>query len=415
MIDRIAVLGGSSVYIPEFIASILSHTLCVKEVVLIGRSESKLVTVSRFCQRIFDRCGFPAAVTPTTDLVQGLQGAEFVLNNVRVGGMAARLRDEKLPPRYGMVGDESLGAGGVANALRTLPVLFELAKAVEQACPNAVFINLTNPMGVCVEALTKYSSLNVIGICDLPRTYVKKVASLLRVNESEIFVDYVGLNHLGWIQDVRMHGRSCMGRVLERIEQSQEDGFDQDLIRLFRMIPIRTAGIFFHQDSILRQQQATARFRAEVLHEAEQQILRLYEDPHLSEIPELTRARNAVWYVETIVPLLKALTGQRGHRLILCVRNGNAIRDLPEDGSVEIPVRVSKKGLDPQPVGSCPRFLHGLFAAVKESDRLIIEAVRHRSYECALQSLAIHPLVPSIEAAREFLEQVIKDEDLELH
>ncbi|NUM53073.1 MAG: hypothetical protein HUU46_05465 [Candidatus Hydrogenedentes bacterium] len=415
MIDRITVLGGSSVYTPEFVLSLVSHNVNVREIVLYGRPGNKLPVVAKFCQRLIDRSGFPTKVVPATDLKLAVSGARYIVNHIRVGGMPARVRDEKLPPRQGMIGDESLGAGGFANAMRTLPVVLQIAATIEETNPDAVFINLTNPMGVLVEALVKHSKLNVLGVCDLPGTTVKSVASVLRLDPQQLQVDYIGLNHFGWIQDVKIEGRSHMTRLLERLEHDANDGFDYGLIELFRMIPVRTVSLFFHQDEILKRQQACARFRAEVLHEAEQQILRLYQQNGLCEIPELTRARNAVWYEETIVPLIQTLEDKKEHETILCVRNDGAIRDLPDDCSVEIPVELSKKGQKPRKVGSCPRFLRGLFIALKESDRLTIEAVRHKSYECALQALTINPLVPSLDAAKKFLDRLIHDEHFELH
>ena len=415
MIERIAILGGSSVYIPELVLSIISHNLNVKEVVLIGREGPKLKLVAGFCQRLLNKSGFPAVIIATTDPSEGVAGAKYTLNHIRVGGMPARVRDEKLPPKQGMIGDESLGAGGFANAMRTLPVVLDLAARIEEVNPDTTFINLTNPMGVCVEALIKHSKLNVIGVCDLPGAYVKKMADLLRVDVSELTADYIGLNHMGWIQDIKVEGRSCMARILEHLEAEKDDGFDNALIDLFRMIPTRTTSLYFHQDEILKRQQACARFRAEVLHHAEQQILKLYQDESLCEVPELTRARNAVWYEETIVPLIVALEGKKETNTILCVRNNGAIRDLADDCSVEIPVQVSRKGIKPRKVGNCPRFLKGLFQSVKESDRLTVESVRHKSYEFALQALTINPLVPSLDAAKKYLDRIIREERLELH
>ncbi|GMU93493.1 MAG: 6-phospho-beta-glucosidase [Candidatus Hydrogenedentota bacterium] len=415
MIERIAIIGGSSVYTPELIVSLISHNVNVREIVLVGRPGPKLASVSKFCQRLIHKSGFPSVVIPSTDIREAVVGARYVLNHIRVGGMAARVRDEKLPPKQGMIGDESLGAGGFANAMRTLPVVLDIAARIEEVNPETVFINLTNPMGICVEALVKYSKLCVLGVCDLPGTYVKKIAELLRYDPATLDVDYIGLNHLGWIQDVKVDGRSHMSRVLERLEAQHEDGFDHELIGLFRMIPTRTVSLYYHQDEILKRQQSCSRFRAEVLHEAEQQILKLYQDDTLNEVPELTRARNAVWYEETIVPLILALESKKEQNMILCTKNEGAIRDLPEDCSVEIPVEVSKKGIRPRKVGSCPRFLRGLFLMVKESDRLTVEAVRHKSYEYALQALTINPLVSSLDAARRFLDRLIREEHLELH
>lgn len=415
MINRITILGGSSVYIPELILSIISHNVNVKEIALVGRGQAKLHLVARFCQRLLDKSGYPTKIIETTDVKEGAAGAKYVLNHIRVGGMQARIRDEKLPPRQGMIGDESLGAGGFANAMRTLPVLFRIAEQIEQVNPEAIFLNLTNPMGICVEALIRYSRLNVLGVCDLPGMYTKRVAELLHHQPHEIGIDYIGLNHMGWIQDVKIGGRSCMSRLLDRLEHERDDGFDYDLIDLFRMIPTRTVSLYFHQDEILKRQKACARYRAEILHEAERQILRLYQDETLTEIPELTRARNAVWYEETIVPLIAALENKKETDTILCVRNNGCIRDLPEDCSVEVPVVVSRRGVEPRKTGSCPRFLKGLFLAIKESDRLTIEAARHKSYEYALQALTINPLVPSLDAAKKFLDRLKQDEQLELH
>lgn len=415
MIERIAILGGSSVYTPELILSVIARNLNVKEIVLFGQEGRKLQLVASFCQRLLNKSGFPATVIASTDVRQAVTGAKYILNHIRVGGMEARMRDEMLPTKYGMLGDENLGAGGFSNAMRTLPVVFDLVRQIEEVNPDATFINLTNPMGIVVEGLIKCSNLKVIGVSDLPGTYMRKVAQVLQESVTNLKFDYVGLNHLGWIQDVRLDRRSCMSRILEILESRSEDGFDYDLIELFRMIPTRQSGMYFHRAEIIKKQKACSRFRSEILHEAEQRILKLYEDEHLQEIPDLTRQRNAVWYEETILPLIEALEDKSERDIILCVRNGGCIRDLPEDSSVEIPTLVSEKGVEPQMVGSLPRFLKGMFVASKESDRLTVEAVRHKSREYALQALTINPFVPSLETAKKYLERITKDENIELH
>lgn len=415
MIGRITILGGSSVYIPEFVLSLLSSNLNVREIVLLGRPGPKLDTVGQFCQRLVNRSGFPITITATSDTAEAVRGADYVLNHVRVGGMIARMRDEMLPPKFNIVGSDTLGAGGIANALRTLPVVLEHARIIEQVNPNAVYINLANPIGIIVEGLVKHTRLNVAGLCDLPGTYVRKVARLLGRSPQDLEVDYVGLNHLGWIQDVKIGGRSKMSHLLEILEDRPDEGFDYDLIELFRMIPTRNTGMYFHRDALLRKQQSCTKFRAEILHEAENQILKLYSDTHLHEIPELTRQRNAVWYEETVLPLIRALEGQEKQQMMLCVRNLQSIRDLNKDSSVEIPCMVADKTFSPRKVGSLPHFLKGLFHAAKESDRLAVEAVVHRSYDFALQSLAVNPFVPSIDMARGYLKQLMREEKLDLN
>ena len=415
MIDRIAILGGSSVYLPEFILSIITHNLNVKEIALIGRSGHKLQVVSHFCQRVLDKSGFPCRIISTTNPEEGFSGAKYILNHIRVGGLPGRLRDEKLPPRMGMLGDETLGAGGIANALRTLPVVIDYARRIEATNPDATLINLTNPLGAIVEALVTTSKLNVIGVCDLPHTTINRLAELLSVPAAELTVDYIGLNHMGWIQDIKHEGRSIMGHVLDRLEGTTDDGWDRQLIELFRMIPTKTNGLFFHTDELLKRQLSCTRFRAEELQEVEGQILKLYENPTLNEVPPLTRQRNAVWYEESILPVILALESKSEKEMVLCVRNDGCIRDLPEGCSVEVPVRVGKGQAKPRVMGNSPRFLKGLFTATKECDRLTVEAVRHKSYEYALQALTVNPLVPSVDAAKKYLDRIIKDEQLALH
>ncbi len=415
MIDRITVLGGSSVYTPEFVLSVISRNLNVKEIVLFGLPGKKLNLVTSFCERLLKQSGFPAKVTGCSDIAEAVAGAKYVLNHIRVGGMQARMRDEMLPPEFDMIGDETLGAGGFTNAMRTLPVVLRQAEAIEAVNPDATFINLSNPMGVIVEALVKYSNLNVLGVCDLPGMYARKVARILQQDLDELKIDFVGLTHLGWIQDVKIGNRSYMSRLLELIEQHHEDGFDYELIELFRMIPTRKTGIFFRRAEVLKKQKSGARFRSETLHEAEKQILKLYEDKHLHELPGLTRQRNAVWYEETIVPIIEALENTREKNIILCVKNQHSIRDLPEDCSVEVPAIVSSKGVRTRKIGGLPRFIKGMFLASKESDRLTIESVRHKSYEYALQALTINPFAPSLDTAKKYLDKIIKTENFELH
>lgn len=415
MIERITILGGSSVYAPEFLMSLIARNINVKEICLVGRPGRKLELVAKFCQRLVRRSGFPVTVIPSTDVGEAVVGAKYIINHIRVGGMQARMRDEMGPPKLGMFGDESLGAGGITNALRTLPVVLEQALRIEEVNPHATYINLSNPMGVVVEALLRYTKLNVIGACDMPGQCVRKVAEILQQDPDKLKVEYVGLNQMGWIQDIKFDGRSRMGHLLELLEERREEDLDYDLIELFRMVPTRNAALYYRRAEVLKRQQAGAQFRSEILHEAEKQILKLYEDPHLNEVPDLTRQRNALWYQETILPVIDALEGRKESTLILSVKNGSCIRDLPEDCCIEAAAHASPAGIVPKKTGSLPKFLRGLFLSMKESERLVIEAVKHRSYEHALQSLAVNPFVASIDNAKKFLDRAVREEKLELH
>jgi len=415
VIDRIAVLGGSSVYTPELISSVIAHNLGVKEIVLMGRTARKLELVASFCQRLFEKNGFPTKVLATTDVKEAAKGAKYVVNQIRVGGMMARARDEGIPPQFGMVGDESVGAGGFANAARTLPVVLDYARKVEKVAKDAVFIDLTNPMSVIVEALSKYCSLTVLGICDTPMVYSQRISKVLNTNVQNVRIDYFGLNHLGWIQDVTINGRSCMNRLLDRLVRKRPEGFDVELARLFRMIPTKAVSSYFRSDEIVKKQSEMVKFRGEELYEAEQQILNLYGNDDLYEVPELTRHRNALWYELSIVPLIETMENAEPRDFVLCIKNNGALRSLPEDAAVEVPAEVSKKGIEVKRVGESPWFLRGLLYAVKASERLAVDAIVHNSYETALRALVVNPLVPSIDAARQFLDKIVEEERLPLH
>ncbi len=415
MIDRIAVLGGSSVYIPEFIVSILTHSILVKELVLMGKPGEKLDVVGKFCQRLINKNGYDTKIILETDAVAAVAGANYIINHIRVGGMKARIRDEKTPPQFDMLGGESLGPGAVINLLRTLPVVFDFAKIIQDVNPRATVINLTNPVGALVEALYRYTALNVVGISDLPNIYTRKIAALLGREPDEIQVNYVGIYDLGWIQDVKVDGVSRMNQLLGHIENSDDDDFDHDLIRLFRMIPTRALGMYFHRYDTLKEQQTCSRLRSEILYDAEKRLLKMYQKSSLNAVPELARQRNARWYDYTLVPLLQQFEAPDNATNILCVKNDGAITDLPDESCVEVPVTISAKGLKHRKIGMLPHFLKGLFCSLKESDRLAIEAVRHNSYDNALQALAVNPFVPSLNKAKEYLDRALRQEGFALH
>jgi 6-phospho-beta-glucosidase len=206
-----------------------------------------------------------------------------------------------------------------------------------------------------------------------------------------------------------------MERLLERIIRKRPDGFDIGLVELFRMIPTHFVSFFFRKDEVLRKQKEMVKYRGEELYEAEQLILKQYEDENLCDVPELTKDRHAVWYEQSIIPLIEALESDEEHELILCVKNNGALKGLPDNAAVEVPAVVSKKGIEVRKVGESPCFLKGLLYTVKASESLTVEAVMQNSYDLALQALVTHPLVPSLESARHFLDELIEQENLTLH
>jgi len=415
MIDRIALHGGSGVNTPAFIASIISNNLPVGEVTLIGRSECKLKLVAAFCQRLLDKNGFPTRIIPTCSLEEGVRDASYVINQIRVGGLASRVRAERIPPCFGMIGDEGVGAGAIMNAIRSVPEVLRIAQEVEQINANCFFIDLTNPVGILVEAVHRHTNLKVVGACNAPMSCIQKIGEILHLESSMLTVDYFGLNHFGWIQDIRSNGRSHLDRLVDRIQKKQLDGFDPELVRVFRMIPVPFVSFFFRTNALLKRQQARVKYRGEELLEVEQDLLNIYGANTINELPQRLKDRNPVWYKTTILPLIEALEKDEPTEIIACVPNQGCFRDLDDNASIEITTRVSKKGIAPaRQIGESPPLLKGLFTSLKTSDRLAIEAATKRSYELALQALAIHPLVPSIAMAEQYLEHTNEEENLGL-
>jgi len=414
MIGKIGILGGGSVYTPELVSSIIAHNVGIEEIALMGRSEHKLDVVAKFCQRMFDKNGFPTKVRGTTSVEETVTGAKYVLNQIRVGGMSARARDEARAADVALVADESLGAGGISNALRTVPVALEYARIIEEKSPRTILINLTNPMSMVVEAIAKQTKLNVVGVCDAPAQSVRRITQMLRADGVELHVDYIGVNHFGWIQDVKVNGRSQMSRLVDRVLRKKPDGFDLELIELFRMIPMRLASYFFHPTAVLKRQKEATKFRGDQLRENEQVILKEYENESLCDVPELTRGRNAMWYELCIVPLIEAFESKAPRELVLCLTNNSALKDLPDSASVEVPAKVSKKGISVRKIGQSPCFLRGLLCSLKTSEEIALRAIEENCYEFALQALTINPLVRSVSKARRFLDRVIQEEKLSL-
>ncbi|MFC1735428.1 hypothetical protein ACFL1X_04880, partial [Candidatus Hydrogenedentota bacterium] len=224
-----------------------------------------------------------------------------------------------------------------------------------------------------------------------------------------------GLNHIGWFQDVRYCGKSVMDRVLETMARRKPNGFDVQLIELFRMVPTGSVSFFFRGDAVVRQQKEKNKYRGEELHELEQAILELYKNESLTDIPDLVRERRVSWYENSIVPLLAALTSQRTRELIVCTRNNGCLRGMPNDSIVETTATVSSDGIGIcKRVGESPAFLKGIFYSVKASERLTLEAIENQSYNKALRALAIHPLVPSLGLAHAYLDRIIEEENFVL-
>ncbi len=407
----LAVPGGSSVATPELFQALLhwpGNARPELRVVLLGRSERKLELVCRVCQMLVREAGPPIEVEATTDWRAGLAGADYVLNQMRIGGLAARAHDEIFPQTLGIAGEETIGPGGFANALRTLPRVLEMLHLVEEVAPQAVVLNLTNPAGMVQQAAARYTKTCLISLCDSPTTLAKDVMRLLRGRHDTIEHNYLGVNHLGWITDMYGAEKQVIDRVLDQIERLPHLGVDSAFIRATRAIPIPYVRYYLHPERMLAQQQGKPP-RALQLQAMEQELLAAFEQALAENNPSIvTGKRGAIWYSAIVVPVLDAMIYERRSVRVVNAINGFRVHWLPPEAVIEVPSYVDRRKPDPLPIlaDQLPDVLRALLYAQTTYELLAVPAIVKQKRDLALQALVAHPLIRSIEQAEAVLQAV---------
>jgi 6-phospho-beta-glucosidase len=410
---RICVIGGGSVYTPELVAGFIKHKeeLPIRALTLMDINEERLQIVGGLAQRMFKAADMEIKVELTTNREEALADADYIIIQIRVGGIAARTLDEKIPLGFGIVGQETVGPGGFANALRTIPVILEMAEDAERLAPNSVLINFTNPSGMVTEALLRYTKAKAIGLCNVPITMKYMIASWLNVDPGKIFLDYVGLNHLSWVRGVHVDREDFSQKAwlaaIERAEKG-EFPFSPELIKILGLIPSYYLRYYYHHDEVLAEIQKTGKTRAEVVAEIDAELLRLYSDPGLTKPPPPLGRRGGAHYSTAAVALISAMHNNKGEVQILNVQNLQAIPELPEGAVVEVPCVVTRSSVTPLPQKPLPPEIRGLVQAVKAYEELTIKAAAEGDEKSALQALLAHPFVTSFAQAKALWEAIKK-------
>ncbi|GAA4919650.1 6-phospho-beta-glucosidase [Streptomyces coeruleoprunus] len=395
---KLAVVGGGSTYTPELIDGFarLRDTLPIGELVLVDPAADRLELVGGLARRIFARQGHPGTVTTTTDLEAGVDGADAVLLQLRVGGQAARQQDETWPLECGCVGQETTGAGGLAKALRTVPVVLDIAERVRRASPDAWIIDFTNPVGIVTRALLQ-AGHKAVGLCNVAIGLQRKFARLLDVAPRDVHLEHVGLNHLTWELGVRLGGPDGAD-VLPKLLAEHGDAIADDL-RLPRalldrlgVVPSYYLRYFYAHDEVVDELRTKPSRAAEVA-EMERRLLEMYGDPALDEKPELLAKRGGAFYSEAAVDLAAALLGGSGGVQVVNTRNDGTLPFLPDDAVVEVPARVDGSGARPLPVRPLDPLYAGLVAAVTAYEDLALEAALRGGRDRVFRALLAHPLV----------------------
>ncbi|HEY2238278.1 MAG TPA: 6-phospho-beta-glucosidase, partial [Streptosporangiaceae bacterium] len=377
---KVAVIGGGSTYTPELVDGIgrLAGSgpggFDVTELALVDPDTERLAVVGPVSARIMAALGHPARVTWTDHLDQGLDGAGAVLLQLRVGGQAARHRDESWPLDYGAVGQETTGAGGLAKALRTVPVVLEIAeRARQRAEPSAWIVDFTNPVGIVTRALLD-AGHRAIGLCNVAIGFQRQFASLLGVDPEQVALDHVGLNHLTWERAVLVDGQDALPGLLagHLDEIAEHTGLPAEVTRELGIVPSYYLRYFWAHDAVVAEER-TRPTRAQDVAALERELLGLYADPALDTKPALLGERGGAFYSEAAVALLASLAGDRGDSQVVNVRNQGTLPFLPDEAVIEVPAVIGAKGARPEPVTPVDPLLRGLIAHVSAYEELAVD------------------------------------------
>ena len=405
---KLVIFGGGSSYTPELISGIIENRgdLPFREVCLTDIDERRLEILAGLSQRMLAHAGLPTTVTATTDRRKALESATFVNGLIRVGGMDARIVDERIPVKHGIGGQETTGPGGMMKALRTIPVMLALAADMAEVCPEAWLINYTNPSGIISEALGRYGRARYVGLCSGPNSWIAQILGLMDADPSHAHVDWVGLNHLGFATRVLVDGKDVTAEAVDAVADHWK--IDGEWIRALGFIPASYLGHYYHHTRMVQQARVPGhQTRGEQVKVIEAELLRQYADPALSERPALLSKRGGRGYSEAAIGAMRAIRHNTGERQILQVLNQGAVDGIPDDASVEIACTVDSAGPRPIRFGEIPLPIRGLIQAVKTYESLTVQAAVEGSKRIAMQALMAHPMVPSWEVAKPLMDELL--------
>jgi 6-phospho-beta-glucosidase len=400
---KVAVVGGGSTYTPELVSGL--SRLDVSEFVLQDIDPERREVVGGLARRMLDKQGYRGGLTITDDLDRAVAGADFVLIQIRVGGQEARLADETFPLACGCIGQETTGAGGLAKALRTVPVVLDIAERV-QASSDAWIVDFTNPVGIVTRALLDHGH-RAIGLCNVAIGFQRHWSRWLGVDPARLVVDQVGLNHLTWVRRALLDGRDVLPDLLAAHgdEMAAVLGLPRRLLDELGAVPSYYLRYFYAHDEVLREQLDGVP-RAQAVAEIERGLLELYRDPSLDEKPALLMQRGGAFYSEAALGLVASLVAGDGAVHEVDVRNEGTIAGLAADDVVEVPARVTRSGAQPLPQEPLPPELLGLVQHTAAYERLAVAAALTRDPLDVKKTLLAHPLIGQYALAEELLERM---------
>lgn len=426
---KIVTIGGGSSYTPELVEGFIKRydTLPVRELWLVDIEEGrqKLETVGALAQRMVAKAGVPMKVILSYDRREALKDADFVTTQMRIGRLPARVEDERIPLSHGMIGQETNGAGGMFKAFRTIPVILDIVKDMEELCPDAWMINFTNPAGMVTEAVLRYTNFKkAIGLCNVPVNMVAGIANIFQVDESRVTLELQGVNHFIFATDVFIDGVSVMDEAVEKYANvSEEDTiamknfislpYSPSFIRGLHAIPCPYHNYYFFTQEQLDEeleQFKEGKVRGQVVSKVEEELFELYSHKDLDVKPKQLEQRGGAKYSDAACNLIQSIYNDSGDIQYVDVRNNGAIANLPADSAVEVACRITADGPKPLATGELKVQINGYVQMIKSFERMVVDAAITGDRNLAVTALNLNPLCPSDELAN-----IVIDELLEAH
>ncbi|MCY7618101.1 MULTISPECIES: 6-phospho-beta-glucosidase [Bacillus] len=422
---KIVTIGGGSSYTPELVEGFIKryHELPVKELWLVDieAGQEKLNIVGALAKRMVEKAGLPIEVHLTLDRREALKDADFVTTQFRVGLLEARAKDERIPLKYGVIGQETNGPGGLFKGLRTIPVILDIVKDMEELCPDAWLVNFTNPAGMVTEAVLRYTNLKkVVGLCNVPIGIKMGIAKALDVDVERIEVQFAGLNHMVYGLDVYLDGVSIMDQVLDELgnpnsqwsmKNIEAKNWEPSFVKGLGVIPCPYHRYYYKTKDMLEEEQKAAQekgTRAEVVQQVEQELFELYKNPDLSIKPPQLEKRGGAYYSDAACNLISSIYNDKHDIQPVNTVNRGAIASIPAESAVEVNCIITKDGPKPIATGDLPVAVRGLVQQIKSFERVAAEAAVTGDYETALVAMTINPLVPSDEIAKQILDEMLE-------
>ncbi|WP_178897445.1 6-phospho-beta-glucosidase [Bacillus altitudinis] len=422
---KIVTIGGGSSYTPELVEGFIKRyqELPVKELWLVDieAGQEKLNIVGALAKRMVEKAGLPIEVHLTLDRRAALKDADFVTTQFRVGLLEARAKDERIPLKYGVIGQETNGPGGLFKGLRTIPVILDIVKDMEELCPDAWLVNFTNPAGMVTEAVLRYTNLKkVVGLCNVPIGIKMGIAKALDVDVERIEVQFAGLNHMVYGLDVYLDGVSIMDQVLDELgnpnsqwsmRNIEAKKWESSFVKGLGVIPCPYHRYYYKTKDMLEEEQKAAQekgTRAEVVQQVEHELFELYKDPDLSIKPPQLEKRGGAYYSDAACNLISSIYNDKHDIQPVNTVNRGAIASIPAESAVEVNCIITKDGPKPIATGDLPVAVRGLVQQIKSFERVAAEAAVTGDYETALVAMTINPLVPSDEIAKQILDEMLE-------